>query len=386
VALKVGGSGPDGQCSLAAAGVDPHSDCAADAPSTCQNDGECDGKGGCRRYQLGTPCASANAGCNADSVVNGMSCDGFGGCVADSAPVSCAPYACNTGVCRTSCATDAECSTNAYCNAGICHPQGGQGAVCAAAAECASGFCVDGVCCNTACDALCEVCTALAKGAGNDGECGPVAAGSDPEDECPTDEPSTCKRSGACDGARSCQLYPQGAACGATCNGGRNGTAFVQRCDGNGLCGAAEASPCGRFACAVDACKAGCSTDDDCAVDFRCDTAAGDCIPTTASCDGDTLVDPQGVRTDCSPYRCVAARCSVRCSSSSDCASGFVCNATEQCVPRSAPPIVDDSGCGCRTARSPRSASYAWSLLTLLVLMARRTRRFTANRSAVRAA
>jgi MYXO-CTERM domain-containing protein len=61
------------------------------------------------------------------------------------------------------------------------------GAACTVSAECASGFCVDGVCCEDACSMPCQACSATKKGGGADGVCGPVAAGTDPDGDCPID-------------------------------------------------------------------------------------------------------------------------------------------------------------------------------------------------------
>jgi len=59
------------------------------------------------------------------------------------------------------------------------------GEPCTANAECASGFCVDGVCCNTACAGLCDVCST--------GTCTPSPAGFE------------CRAAaGACDVAETC--------------------------------------------------------------------------------------------------------------------------------------------------------------------------------------
>jgi hypothetical protein len=48
---------------------------------------------------------------------------------------------------------------------------------------CASGHCADGVCCDEACDTECFTCSKK-KGAIDDGACGPVPNGWDPDDDC----------------------------------------------------------------------------------------------------------------------------------------------------------------------------------------------------------
>jgi hypothetical protein len=62
------------------------------------------------------------------------------------------------------------------------------GARCAQAAQCSSGFCVDGVCCATACTQKCFACSGLKvrgrRDTQQDGTCGFVEFGLDPDSEC----------------------------------------------------------------------------------------------------------------------------------------------------------------------------------------------------------
>ena len=51
-----------------------------------------------------------------------------------------------------------ECGSETCDGAGACHQS--MGTVCTDDASCETGFCVDGVCCQTACDAACEQCSA----------------------------------------------------------------------------------------------------------------------------------------------------------------------------------------------------------------------------------
>jgi hypothetical protein len=64
-------------------------------------------------------------------------------------------------------------------------------------ANCASGQCADGVCCTTACGGFCQACTAALKGYGADGTCASIAAGSDPQNECPGGN-NDCNGGGVC--------------------------------------------------------------------------------------------------------------------------------------------------------------------------------------------
>src|SRR5262249_36606096 len=77
-------------------------------------------------------------------------------------------------------------------HAGIEAPGKPIGSSCAMGAECASGFCADGVCCNTACTGTCVTCA----GQGTVGTCVNAQLGTDPRDQCPVEEASTCGSTG----------------------------------------------------------------------------------------------------------------------------------------------------------------------------------------------
>ncbi|MDC0741590.1 kelch repeat-containing protein [Polyangium mundeleinium] len=111
---------------------------------------------------------------------------------------------------------------------------GVNGVACAAGVECQSGFCVDGVCCNTACNAgVCDACS-VASGSATDGVCSTfsnkpcddgdactladtcqvgVCVGADPVPCQPLD---SCHDAGACDpktGLCSSPIKPDGTSC-----------------------------------------------------------------------------------------------------------------------------------------------------------------------------
>jgi hypothetical protein len=71
--------------------------------------------------------------------------------------------------------------------------------------DCPSGFCVDEVCCDSACDGLCDACSAVTKGGGEDGACGLAAPG------------SVCKL-GYCDGAAFAFVGDSTCDVGGACN------------------------------------------------------------------------------------------------------------------------------------------------------------------------
>jgi hypothetical protein len=155
--------------------------------------------------------------------------------------------------------------------------------------ECISGFCTDGVCCDARCAGSCVACTRAARGGGDDGVCGPIAAGRDPRDACPTDL-GNC-RTGACDGAGECARADDGLVCSADarCKGGictRNGPPAPlppDRCSDDGLevVTATGRIACGPYRCAEGRCRAECGFSGDCAPGSYC-SARATCEPVRA--------------------------------------------------------------------------------------------------------
>lgn len=142
------------------------------------------------------------------------------------------------------------------------------GAACTKASDCTSGHCVEGVCCDRACTGVCEYCPrATAAGTGT---CVPVPAGQDPFNTCRDDGPSTCGKTGVCDGKGACALYAAGILCGRPrCSGNLLVTASV--CDGAGACVTGSVVSCGAYACVAElgrcdnACSGAATTDGGCA-------------------------------------------------------------------------------------------------------------------------
>lgn len=191
-ALK--GSGASGTCGSIAAGADPQNECAAGACVT----GACNGSGACGQVANGTSCGMAS--CTSGTEYDAPTCQA-GVCTNDPTPTLCSPYVCDAGApaCLDACVSAADCVSSAYyCDVatGDCLLEKANGLACDDGVECTSGFCVDGVCCSTACDALCLSCTAALKGSGADGSCGPTGAGQESDNECPGIP--TCNGAGAC--------------------------------------------------------------------------------------------------------------------------------------------------------------------------------------------
>ena len=272
------GQGPDGTCGLVVSGLDPHGSCPTGLPDDCGFDGTCDGLGNCARY-VGNACGGG-ATCNGNNAL-GQLCNGQGSCEAQTGTgVPCGAYSCIQGQgCATSCSQDTDCASNAYfCNQNACHAKKADGQQCAASNECTSSQCVDGVCCENACTSKCQACSSAKKGAGEDGVCGAILAGTDPDEECDTDLPSTCGFNGSCNGNGGCALHAAGVACGETeCNGN---TVVGQACNGTGSCVFdPNGTACEPYACNAlfGQCNQNCITSDECATgDFFCDT--GQCV------------------------------------------------------------------------------------------------------------
>jgi hypothetical protein len=95
-----------------------------------------------------------------------------------------------------------------------CHWSGcdklANGENCSFDVECISGHCSpDGVCCDTACQGLCQSCAQ----SGHEGSCLLVPSGEDPRDVCTE---AACL-TGNCDGLGACELKASGTSCGDDC-------------------------------------------------------------------------------------------------------------------------------------------------------------------------
>lgn len=141
---------------------------------------------------------------------------------------------------------------------------------CSVASDCESGSCTDGVCCGSACNALCYACNLP----GMEGTCQPIPAGQDPGGECVQDPAATCGHDGTCDGTGACRRYPAG----MQCEPGKCASALesaARTCDGNGVCQAGTSRSCAPNACAGSSCGTVCAADTDCQTGFLCE--AGTC-------------------------------------------------------------------------------------------------------------
>ncbi|MEZ4312289.1 MAG: hypothetical protein R3F14_30030 [Polyangiaceae bacterium] len=208
------------------------------------------------------------------------------------------------------------------------------GAPCDRADDCATGFCLDGVCCESACDGLCDTCTAEGS-AGlcvlrpQGASCGsglicdaagtcrtpPVGTGEPcvAADDCESDvciDNVCCER--ACENDESCTpeglcLPNNGSPCSAPseCASGHcedeicceQACASGQRCSSDGVCRSLLGETCeSDTQCDSQSCADGFCCDTPCGACQRCDVQPGTCSPLPrdtdpdgdcgASCDG----------------------------------------------------------------------------------------------------
>jgi hypothetical protein len=107
----------EGDCYAKGAGADSNGLCADDGSDSCQQNGKCNGSGGCQLYVAGTVCVDAFCTPTTSSLTNARTCDGNGLC-SPATMSSCGAYQCKADAtaCNTDCASDLECSTGYACN------------------------------------------------------------------------------------------------------------------------------------------------------------------------------------------------------------------------------------------------------------------------------
>ncbi len=114
-----------------------------------------------------------------------------------------------SGICKP-CAKSAQCAADHYCDASDkdaanwkCAPDKPQGASCGDPAECPNDNCVDGVCCDSKCDAPCSACS--------------KALGADVDGFCKAAVVKIQQDAGSCDSAKGCSKPPCGCDTMAIC-------------------------------------------------------------------------------------------------------------------------------------------------------------------------
>jgi hypothetical protein len=309
--------------------------------------------GVCLGCTTNAQCAAAS--CNGTVLIKAQTCTAPD-CV-DHGTQDCAPYLCDAAgnQCKTTCAnSDAECIAGDYCTgpSGQCLIKASMGGGCGANHQCQSGFCVDGVCCGTACTGGCQACTAAKKGSGVDGACGAVAAGTDPDGECPDQGPASCGTDGSCDGAGACRKYASGTVCvGQTC---QNGSTLnkTHTCNGSGTCitPTPATQGCAPYVCASNACGTTCAIDAQCASGDYClggvcvaQLAPGSACSATNQCLSGFCVDSVCCSTACNTA-CQACSAAKKSSGAGNGTCGAAKNG--QADPRAICAVSAQSTCG----------------------------------------
>ncbi len=190
------------------------------------------------------------------------------------------------------------------------------GQACAQATDCASGFCADGVCCNSACGAVCSECN-------SSGTC--VAAASDDacEDvECPAEtecrvyeltNAGNCDALGACATAAACTSVDVQA--GTPCANGEGA------CDGAGQCVIPNKATLGET----------CTDGDECGSDYCAATASGARVCCSEACDG--VCEACGTDGFCDAAPADDSRCApITCTPDSACADYPPALSSNRCV------------------------------------------------------
>ncbi len=113
-------TGMEGTCTPVAKGANPasgHTPCANGMPdpSTCGEDGTCDGTGKCALYPLNTTCKPSSCDQGTNVVTPASTCDGNGNCTTPPT-MSCAPYLCDgTTACYSTRRRRSSCPSTPCC-------------------------------------------------------------------------------------------------------------------------------------------------------------------------------------------------------------------------------------------------------------------------------
>jgi hypothetical protein len=334
---KCSQAGRRGYCDPIAGGSDPDAECADGLPaSSCGTTGVCSGSRSCTLYPSGTVCVAAVCAGSISNLAD--TCDGAGKCN-DGGTLNCFPYVCNasSGLCKTSCAIDADCQTGYGCISSECKKVIGQ--PCALNTECKTNYCRDQVCCDAACSGTCEKCNL----SGSIGYCSAIAAGTDPDNECVESSATSCGLDGYCSGARSCRLWASGTVCAAAYCYNSTTLYKTDTCNGLGACSDGGQQVCTPFACVSGACKASCTSGSDCAPGYGCKTATGQCLKE----DGQSC----GGNGECLNGACCSNVCRNLSADTNNCgACGKVCGLTHA------------SGTSCASGTCSPSCSSGWSV------------------------
>ena len=201
--------------------------------------------------------------------------------------------------------------------------------------ECQSNLCVDDVCCDTACDGICESCLAATSG-GATGTCSPVPPLQDPEDECETDQ--VCGGAGTCVLCNVATTPPAPEPCPPECDSCVDGVCIFS-CSTNGACDGATIACPADYACEVI-----------CTGNSGCSGATINC-PATHACS--VTCDANGGCAN-AVIACADGPCNLHCTAANNTCDGttLTCG-TEACIATcdaqasDEPTVTCGTSCGC---------------------------------------
>lgn len=226
------------------AGLSINDPAAAGAP--CMQDGGklCDGAKHCVECNVNEDClVPIKSFCHPSHVCVEPICgDGFQN--SSETDIDCGGVCGSTCQVGSHCQTQPDCAMDLYCDeTQVCAEKKGVAGSCSADYECKNGTCVDGVCCSSPCDGLCQRCD-LAQYVG---VCHMLFSGQDPDEECPG--VTNCNGIGSCstlsngkvctlDGECSSGFCVDGYCCDAKCDGLCRACSVPKKQGGsNGVCG-----------------------------------------------------------------------------------------------------------------------------------------------------
>jgi hypothetical protein len=158
---------------------------------------------------------------------------------------------------------------------GPCKKKCAKGKGCGGVSDCEAGlFCPkqDLVCCETACDKLCESCLQSKNGFFADGKCG-AHWQTDPDNECEETAKELCQDNGLCNFGNVCHKQFYKTPCKSKCSVDGN-SSQPHFCDGMGSCiPDMFMKLCSIYKCdtATGECKTMCANNGDCQSMYTCD-------------------------------------------------------------------------------------------------------------------
>ncbi len=140
------------------------------------------------------------------------------------------------------------------------------GETCEADSDCTSGNCVDGYCCDTACDGICEACDI----SGSEGTCTNIAEDTDPDNECDLSCANGCAdQTGDCNGSGACKKTY--CAEGQACSSGSCGTGNYCNSGNQAYC-SCEGAGCYNDGGFDYVCQGQCDASGNCTYSANCST------------------------------------------------------------------------------------------------------------------